>query len=212
MAEEIKRQTAYKCTIDTLNKGIFVKKTGWESSYIVTDYGDFARVNIIAVVVERQEAGVVIDDGTGQISGRLFDKTEQLDSISIGDIVIVIGKPRDYNDKMYLTIEIIKKISPEWIGYRKKELTLIKKIRETTSNQAQAKPARQLEPEIVQNESTFASKERVAKIIKDLDRGSGANIDDVLRMSKASNGEEIISDMLMRGEIYEFKAGHVKLM
>ena len=54
MAEqEFKRQTAYKCTIATLNKGVFVKKQGWESNYLMTEYGDFSRVNIIAVIVDK---------------------------------------------------------------------------------------------------------------------------------------------------------------
>ena len=59
---------------------------------------------------------------------------------------------------------------------------------------------------------SFSPDERISKIIKELDRGDGASIDDVMRLSKVSNGEEIISDMMMRGEIYEAKAGYIKLM
>lgn len=210
MAEEIKRQTAYKCTIATLNKGVFVKKQGWESNYIMTEYGDFSRVNIVGVVVSKDNSELNIEDGTGQISGRLFENIEQLEKIDVGDVVLVIGRPREFNNKMYLTIEIVKTLAPEWISYRRKELSLLKKVRETGIIQKiENKP---LEPEIVESRDTLGSKERVAKLIKELDRGDGAVIDDVLRLSKMSNGEEIISDMMMRGEIYESKAGHVKLM
>jgi len=208
--QEIKRQTAYKCTIATLNKGMFVKKQGWESNYLMTEYGDFSRINIMAVVVEKNENSVTLDDGTGQISGRIFERTEQLSDINVGNVVLIIGRPREFNNKIYLTIEIIKRIEPGWVTYRRKELTLIKKIRELSELPKIEK--RTPEPEIVENPSTMSSKEKMAKLIKDLDRGDGASIDDVLKLSKVNNGEELISDMMLRGEVYESKAGHIKLM
>jgi hypothetical protein len=69
-----------------------------------------------------------------------------------------------------------------------------------------------LEPEIVENASTISSKDKMAKLIRDLDKGEGATIEDVIRFSKIANGEELISDMMMRGEVYESKAGHIKLL
>jgi hypothetical protein len=211
MAEqEFKRQTAYKCTIATLNKGVFVKKQGWESNYLMTEYGDFSRVNIIAVIVDKTDNGLTLDDGTGKISGRMFERIEQLQEVNVGNVILTICRPREFNNQIYLTIEIVKKIEPEWIAYRKKELSLIKKIREVSElPKPEKKP---LEPEIVENVSTLSSKDKIYKLIKDLDRGEGANIDDVLALSKVASGEELISDMMMRGEIYESKAGHLKLM
>jgi len=208
--QDIKRQTAYKCTIKTLNDGVFIKKQGWESNYVMTEYGDLSRVNIIAVVVSKEDNGITIEDGTGQISGRLFEKVEQLIDITIGDLVLIIGRPREFNNKIYLTIEVVKKISPNWINYRKRELLLLKKIRETSQIPIVDKKIR--EPEIIESAGTMNSRERIAKTIKELDRSDGASIDDVLRLSKVSNGEELISEMMMRGEIYESKAGHIKLM
>jgi RPA family protein len=211
MAEqEIRRQTAYKCNISTLNSGVFVKKQGWESNYLMTEYGDFSRINLLAVVVGKEENSLTLDDGTGQISGRLFEKVEQLNNIQIGSVVLIIGRPREYNNKIYLTLEIVKNIDPGWIEYRKKELTLVQKIR--TLNDLPKVEKKTLEPEIIESTSTLGSKDRIAKLIKELDKGDGASIDDVIRFSKITNGEEIISDMMMRGEIYESKAGHIRLM
>jgi RPA family protein len=212
MVEEIKRQTAYKCSIDTLNKGSFVKKQGWESSYLMTEYGDFSRVNIIAVVVSKTENSVTIDDGTGQISGRLFENLEQLEDIGVGSIVMVVGRPREYNDNTYLTIELIKTVDPGWIAYRKKELSFLTQVRGLEELHPINTNKKSPEPDIVENISTMSSKDKIAHIIKQLDRGEGAIIDDVLRLSRVNNGEDLISDMMMRGEIYESKAGHVKLM
>jgi RPA family protein len=208
--QEIKRQTAYKCTIDTVNKGTLVKKQGWESNYIMTEYGDISRVNIIAVVVSKEDNNLNLDDGTGQISGRIFERPEQLQDIDIGDIVLVIGRPREFNNKIYLTIELIRKINPGWVAYRKKELSLIQKIREPKEIESMEKKV--MEPKIIESTATIGSKEKISKIIRELDHGEGASTDDVLRLSKVSNGEEIISDMMMRGEIYEAKAGYIKLM
>ena len=210
MAEEIKRQTAYKCSISTLNTGVFIKKQGWESSYLMTEYGDFSRVNIMAVVVSKDDTSCVLDDSTSQINGRMFDKTEQMLPIIIGDVVMIVGRPRDFNNQIYLTIELIKKISPSWVAYRKKELSLIQKIRKLDDLPKVEKKI--LEPEIIDNKSSLGSKDKVAQVIKALDTGNGANIEDVLRLSKIQNGEEIISDMMMRGEIFELKAGYIKLM
>lgn len=210
MVEEIKRQTAYKCSINSLNKGVFIKKQGWESSYLMTEYGDFSRVNIMAVVVSKDDTSCVLDDGTGQMNGRMFDKTEQMMPIVIGDVVMVVGRPRDFNGQIYLTIELIKKISSSWVAYRKKELSLIKKIRELNDLPQVEKKASV--PEIVESKSSIGSKDKIAQVIKALDKGEGANIEDVLRLSKISNGDELISDMMMRGEIFELKAGYIKLM
>jgi len=176
----------------------------------MTEFGDFSRVNLLAVVVGKEESGLTLDDGTGQISGRLFEKIEQLSNIQIGSVVLIIGRPREYNNKIYLTLEIVKNIDPGWIAYRKKELTLVEKIR--TLNDLPKLEKKALEPEIIENTSTLGSKEKVAKLIKELDKGDGASINDVVKFSKISNGEDIISDMMMRGEIYESKAGHIRLM
>ncbi len=208
--QDIKRQTAYKCTIETIHNSIFVKKQGWESNYVMTEYGDFSRVNIIAAVISREDNGLTFQDGTGQISGRVFEKTEQLDDINIGDIVLIIGRPREYNNNTYLTIETVKKIIPGWINYRKKELLLIKKVRDMPQQPKIDKKLK--EPEIVESAGTMNSRERIVKTIKELDKGDGASIDDVLRLSRVANGEELLSEMTMRGEVYESKAGYVKLM
>ena len=204
---EFRRQTAYKCNISTLNNGVFVKRQGWESSYLMTEYGDFSRTNIISVIVSKDENSITLDDGTGQITGRLFDRIERLNDIAIGDVVLIIGRPREFNNRIYLTIEIIKKIQNEWITYRKKEL--IKRVRDVSQLKGVEK---KLEAEIVESASTTGSKEKILKLIIQLDKGDGASVEDVLKMSRVSNGEEILSDMMMRGEVYENKAGHVKLM
>ncbi len=206
---DIKRQTAYKCNIMSISTGIFVKKEGWESNYMMTNYGDFSRVNIIAVIVEKDANSVILDDGTGRISARMFEHTMLLEGLQIGDIVLVIARPREFNNQIYLTLEIVRKIDhPGWIAYRKKELQLIKKVRDVSELKAVTPP----EAEIVEHEGTNNNKEKILKLIKELDNGQGAAIDDIIKFSKIRASEELITDMLLKGEIFEIKAGRVKLM
>lgn len=204
---EIKRQTAFKCSIRDLNRGIFVKRPGWESSYLMTDYGDFSRVNIIAVVLGKDDSALTLDDGTGKIIARTFNKPELIANINIGDPVIVIARPREYNNAIYLTIDIIKKIDDtKWIAYRKKELLLIKKIRDIGNIEIKK------EPEIVESSNTLSSKEKILKLISELDSGDGSSIDDVISFSKIRNAEDIIQDFILRGEVFENKPGKIKKM
>lgn len=208
---EFKRQTAFKCSIDSLSKGVFVKRPGWESSFLMTEYGDFSRVNVIAVVVSKENNTIILDDGTGHIDARFFDNTHALDEVSVGNLVLVIGRPREFNSRIYLTLEIVKKIhNMLWIGYRRKELTLIRKIRsnETLKSNATAKK----EPLIVESSTTINSRDKIIRVISDLDSGEGAGIEDVIRISGIKNPEEILQDLIMRGDIFEFKSGRVKLM
>jgi RPA family protein len=203
---EIKRQTAYKTNIKNLLDGVFVKKAGWESNYLMTEYGDFSRVNIIAVVVSKEDRTLVIDDGTGNITVRTFEDGF-FNKIQVGDLVIIIGRPRDYNG-LYLGAEIIHPIDRRWINYRRKELQLINKVRDLEELHRK----RPKEAEEVESPSVHNAKAIILSMIEELDKGEGASVDDVMRFSKIKNGEDVIQELLMRGEIFEFKAGKLKKM
>jgi len=206
---EIKRQTAYKCSIADLRRGNFVKKEGWESNYVMTDYGDFSRINIIGVIVSKEDNAFVLEDGTDKINARMFENTEMLTLIGVGDLVLCVARPREFNNEIYLTIEIIKKIDdPRWVAYRKKELSLIKKIRDVTALRSGPTP----EPPVIESPTTLNAKEHILKLISEIDDGSGASIDAIIKLSKVRNAEEIITDLLLKGEIFEIKAGRVKAL
>lgn len=204
---EFRRQTAFKCSISDINKGMFVRKPGWESNYVMTDYGDFSRINIISVVISREDNSLVLDDGSGQLVARFFEKQIPED-IDVGHVVIIIGRPREFNAVVYLSPEIIKNIDKRWISYRKKELSLIKKIRDVSTLKTEKRP----EPQLIESETTMNSKERIIKLISELDSGQGAEMDNIIRLSKIGNCEEILNDMIMKGEIYEIRPGKIKII
>ena len=69
---------------------------------------------MIGVIVQKSELNnyktLTIDDGTGKISARAFENNVLLDKTDVGDVVLIIGRPREFSSEKYILIEIIKKI------------------------------------------------------------------------------------------------------
>jgi len=121
------RQTAYKVSIGSL-----LKETptfaGDKFNYIEVLGRKVSRVSLIANVIdkyvsrEKPYIALTIDDGTGQIRIKLFDKLEMAANINIGDTILVIGWVRYFNNELYILPEIIKKIDVRWTMVRMLEL------------------------------------------------------------------------------------------
>lgn len=125
------RQTAFIVKISDLKNGKYIKEEGWEPNYILTKKARVNRANILGIVISKTETpdmsykSLVIDDGSGNISVRLFENNNLFNGINVGDIILLIGRPREYGTEKYMIPEIIKKIdNGSWLNYRKKELEL----------------------------------------------------------------------------------------
>ncbi|UCC91278.1 MAG: hypothetical protein JSV39_03100 [Candidatus Aenigmatarchaeota archaeon] len=112
----ISRQTAKKVRIWDVMNGSFVKKEGFEPSFVKTQSGEeISRARILGTVVSRfvaedgNYASVTIDDGTDTIRLKVFKTTKPLDSLETGDVVDVIGKVREYEGEKYVIPEIVRK-------------------------------------------------------------------------------------------------------
>ena len=198
---QIKRETAIICMIDDLLKGRFVKTEGWKPSYFSTDIGDVSRINVVGVVVSKESSGgLIIDDGSGRILLRSFENLA-FDDLNLGDLVMVIGRPRIYNDEKYVLPEIIKKINQKWGQYRQVQLKLIRKKRKTEN--------RVIVEEGSQPVNYF---QKILAFIKDLDIGEGADIEKVIKRSDAPNAEELIKKLIEEGEIFEIRPGKLKIL
>ena len=132
--ESAKRQIAYKVTIADINEGRYVKEEGWDPNYIVISDGrKVSRANLLGIVVlKSNEADYVvldIDDGSGKISLRSFGSDLAMNNFEVGDIVLVVGRPREFNEQKYIAPEIIKKLDNiKWIELRKLELQIARKM------------------------------------------------------------------------------------
>jgi RPA family protein len=201
---QIKRETAIICTIRDILIGSFVKTEGLTPSYFSTDRGNISRANIIGVVVNNDGEGFVVDDGTGRILLRSFEAQIGLDAAEVGSLVMIIGRPRIFNEQKYIVPEIIKKIDQGWAEFRKAYLELNKAEQVLVKKEVRI-PVKEESP-------STNPYQKVIGFIKDLDVGGGADINDVVKRSGLPGAEEVVKKLIEEGEIFEIKPGKLKLL
>ncbi len=195
--EDKKRQVAIKVSIKDLNLGKYIKQEGWEPNYILTDNNvKISRANVMGTIVTKNEDNLVIDDGSASIATRSFDVVINFSEFEVGDIVQVIGRPREFEQEKYFAIEIIKKINSEWLKVRQKELSKLdyEKIHEEV---------------IVEDVVVVNNYDDVIKIIKEKDSGDGAKIEELISQGIE---EKLINKLLENGEIFEISPGKIKIL
>jgi RPA family protein len=123
------RQNAIKTRISSLLNGKYVVNEGWEPNHILFGDQKLSRVNIIGVVVSKNQnefsnnTSIAIDDGSGRINVRSFEENIFLNNVSVGEVVVLIGRPREYSNEIYIMPEIVKAIEDKrWVEVRKLEL------------------------------------------------------------------------------------------
>lgn len=200
----IARQIAYIVQIKDLLTGNFTKEDNFNPSHVKIGDKNVSRVNIIGAIIgisdENNFQSIVVDDGTGKISIRNFEK--KID-INVGDVVLLVGRIREFGNERYISPEIIKKgINQKW-NIVWKELAL-KNPDDSPSNN---------EEETVLEEIEFKQpKSFIDKIlgrIRDLDSGDGASYTDIV---KNIHDEKAISSLLLQGELFEIKPGKLKVL
>jgi RPA family protein len=202
MEKQQKRQVAYKVRVKEILDGEYVKEEGWMPNYIrLIDGAKVSRVNLVGVVVlkteEQNYAGIIIDDGSGKIPVRNFENSNLFDATNIGDIVLIIGRPREFGEK-YVVPEIIKKVQdPLWIEVRKLELK---------------KPELKVNDENAVKKDESNPSEVIFSLIKGEDKGDGVDVEDIIKKSNVSEADLIIRNLLEEGEIFELKPGRVKIL
>ncbi|MCB9358534.1 hypothetical protein H6503_01260 [Candidatus Woesearchaeota archaeon] len=214
MEEERKaeRQTAKIVSIKEISTGKYLKQEGWEPNYILTRSNEkVSRANVIGVVVTVPEnsSSAFIDDGTGKIELRSFDGGPNFSNITIGDILIVIGRPREYNNEIYINAEVIRKIENKgWLEFRKKEIAL-KNLHagEDIEQENEQVKDENVEPQKIEEIDLIDS---LLMKIKELDKGEGCNIEELGETFE--NADDIVSQLLLRGEIFEIAPGRVKVL
>ncbi|MBS1267078.1 MAG: hypothetical protein MAG795_01049 [Candidatus Woesearchaeota archaeon] len=220
-----KRLVAHIIKINTLLKGEYVRQEGWQPNFVRTNNKTVSRVNLIGVVIDinSDKKSFSIDDGSANIQIMSFEEIKQISQIKIGDIIKVIGRPREFNNNKYVVPEIIKKIeNKKWIEYRNKKLKLIQN--KSSSKLNHPKPLSKNKDENPQNKKptkenndTNATKsgekiQKIYKLVKELDKGDGADIDDVIEKFGSGSAEEIVNNLLREGEIFEIKTGRLKVL
>jgi len=210
-APQQQRQIAIKSWIKILINGQYIVKEGWEPNYIQYDDMKISRANVMGIVVQKSDSQLlnydylVIDDGSSRITARSFEDKDKFLNFVVGDMVNVIGRPREFGKEIYLIPEIIRKIEDKgWLEVRKLELGEIPEGRVV-----QPMPQETTKIEVEEIETP---QEKLIKIIKDLDGGSGVDIDEVITITSKPETENLIKDMLAQGDVFEIKPGKIKVL
>ncbi len=208
--KSFQRNVAFKLRIRDILGSQYNKVEGANPNFLLLKGSEISRFNIIAVIIQKQiaETNVQfgIDDGTGTITARMFEDIMQAKNIMPGDVVNIIGRPREYNDEKYILIEAIKKINHLWAQVRELELS---RNHVKDSEEASVESEESMNQEDVKD--SLNPSLQLLKLIKEFDKGDGVPIE-MLSENGIENADEIVSLLLREGEIFEIRPGRVKVL
>lgn len=200
--QEFKRHTAYKLRIGEIVEGKPIMD-GDKFKFAEIGTKRVVRVNIIANITdkfiqddEKKYATITLDDASGQIRIKTFgEDIEKLANFSQGDTVQIIGILRTWNNEIYVTPEIIKKRTPEYLLLRKLETDLLK-------------------PKVADKGEISALRENIVSTLKKEESNGGVNIEDLIITLKST--PEIINTeirkLLEEGIAYEPRPGKLRYL
>lgn len=204
---DIRRQTAYKCDINSLLNYDYVQQQGLNPNFLDFNGLKVSRVNVLAILVSKEGNTLTIDDGSGQIQVMLFDDYQKNNIPSLGELVLLVGKPREYNGKRFLVPEILRVLdNHKWLELRKKELEFLNYGEIVVKREVKDVSSDSLISGHVENHQ-----ETILKKIKELDKGDGAPFQDLVKALTFKDVEKHIEDLLKEGEIFEVK-GKLKIL
>ena len=171
--------------------------------------GEYNYINLIAIILNKEKLGTItnflLDDGSGKIIFRSFEEKTVLNNLAVGQVVLIIGKIRIYNQEKYISPEIIKVVGPLWLKARSLELKNIVKSK----------------PPLIKSEQTIKIKkedqkplptQKLIQIIQKLDGGEGVLIEKLIKESPLKETEQIIEKMIKNGDIFQNLPGKVKVL
>lgn len=207
-----KRQTAYKIRIRDILNSKYIKTEGFDPNYLEVNGKEISRINVIGVIVQKSVINdykiLTIDDGTGRISARVFENNMLLDGVDVGDIVLIIGRPREFSSEKYLLIEIIKNVNPAWAKVRNLELS---KNLKADNNFSGGDDNFQNKDSTKEDTVDLSPNNKIFKLIKELDKGNGVSIDEI-SSEGVEDIDKIINMLLKEGDIFEIKPGKLKVL
>jgi RPA family protein len=224
------RKVAVKAVISEILKSTFVQSKEDEPSYLLTTNNEkIFRINLISIIVDKEIQGsitnMLIDDGTEKIILRSFEDNKIIKNLNIGDVILIIGKLRSYNNEKYLSPEIIKKVNKLWLKVRALELkeffngnnsikieivTENEKIEENDNKKILIDEDKDND-EIIEDDEMLPM-QKIAKIIKENDQGEGVLIEEIIEKSSLNDTEKLIEIMLEKGDIFQNLPGRIKVL
>lgn len=221
------RQTAYKLWIAEIVDADYIRGEGeWQPNYLDIKGIKVARVNVIGTITEvftnmtEDYATITLEDGTAKVAVRAFKEDVKLvANLKIGDSLIVIGRPKQYQNEIYLVPEIVKKLeNPAWMKVRKLELTQTRgNVQQKQSITPLETTSREVREELIAANSLLQGNEEIRqKILNLLEKQGELGMDiDMLMQSAAleeETAEKIIEELIKEGEVYMSRPGVLKII
>lgn len=220
--EQIERLPACKVWLSSINNGSYVKPTGeFTPPHLDVDGKKVSRINLIATAVQKTEtedksySSLTVDDGSAQIRIKTWrDDTKLLSQVNVSDVLIIIGKIREYQDEIYITPEIVKKVSSKLQILRNlelyKEYGKPKPLSIILRKQALEEKSFNVEEERI-GDNQEQKRQKLLNRIEELDDGGGAEISKLISDSGLPDAEKILQSLLLEGEVFNISSSKVKL-
>src|SRR3989344_7464946 len=218
------RQPAIKITIKELESSEYFEEQNQNPNYLITNEGKKVyRINLLATIVHKEFLGsmsnLLIDDGTGKIILRFFEENKSVLNLEVGDVILVIGKARRYNQEKYVFPEIVKKTNPLWLKLRSQELQVKAKIIQEKAalilDKSELKKGEEKDEdnvEEIEENDPLLPYQKISKLISELDRGEGVLIEEIIEKSPLEKTEELLEKMLENGDIFQNMPGKVRVL
>lgn len=236
----MKRIPSVSVRIKDLINGTFFpgSKEEMRSAYVITPFGQkISRARVVGTVVEKfvSELGnyafVDLDDNTGIIRAKKFGDVKQLANIEPGDVVLVVGKIKEYLDSIYINIEIIRKVDLKYellhnlrvIEKLKERKSIIEEIKQFYQSFGREKAIEfamenfDMEKEVAKTiVDNFLDREKfkqkILKLIEELGKEEGVEIIKLLEILDVPEAEveKAINELLQEGSIFEVSPGVYK--
>ena len=221
--------TAYKVWIKDLVVNECKKEEGeFGSTYVEINGKKVSRVNILTPVIDVYNtdgySSITLNDGSENIRAKAWKEDIRFfENVKIGDIVLLIGKIKEWKGEKYLAPEVLRQMNEQWAFVRKLELAKLygKKeipipnvvdeyIQEDTQKNKGYEEERIVEESVVESSST---RQKIVLAIKDLDSENGAEVLKITNKLKLDDSEikKVLNELLEEGEIYEPRSGCFKL-
>lgn len=209
------RRAAQKVFINEIIEGILIVEEKELISVLKTSTKKIYRLNVIAVVVGKEKRGsatnLLIDDSTSKITIRFFEDNDVANATVIGDVLLIIGKTRSYQEEKYISPEIVKKVDPLWLKVRSLELASLAHLKKE-NEEKNDKKNEEKNDENKQYEYNLLHFEKIARLIKEMDAGEGVFIEEIIEKSSLRNIEKILEKMMEKGDIFQNQPGRVKAL
>lgn len=233
------RPIAVKTIIKEILIADYLQEEDGTNYLLTTDQKKIYRLNLMAIILEKENQGNIVnfmlDDGTGTIILRSFEDNKRIRELNVGDVVMAVGKLRIYNHEKYISPEIIKKIDPDWLKIRAREMeSLIQKIAKKSSEPEVNIPIikedikeekiisvekleefeefGEIEEVMIEEKNELLPNQKIFQLIKEMDSGFGVAIEEVIHKSSLKDTEIIIQKMLEKGDIFQNSPGKIKVL